>query len=367
MIVKQKHPKVNEMNVYNMGLINNITPPKYIFDRKILTKINTNGYNAVVYLVFSYYFVNLFKIGEFFNMRKLHHPVTPEVAASVKSRMKNRIDPIKPKVFVGYPFIIAIMAVLQVMTVIYDDKYFVIWGLNVSAGWFILMPVMLYLFQIVAEVYGWQYARQIIWCNFTVNILMTTIIFAFKYIPFSSSLNHEDIKSAFITLMDNDKLIDMPPMLGAMLVSDLITSSLMAWSKFHWNGRHVMIRILCLHFVSEIIILSTSFIAQPLTGYTLAETWLATRDCFIARTIIMIALLPVARLVIYWLQNKVDDVIVFDYKTSFAPFKFRINPEDSVQFSATGWQTVDSRNIDIKKLASTFYDEHLDKTYQKPV
>ena len=52
-------------------------------------------------------------------MRKLHYAVTPEVADSVKNMVKNKIDPMKPKVFNGYPFIIAIMAVLQVMTVMY--------------------------------------------------------------------------------------------------------------------------------------------------------------------------------------------------------------------------------------------------------
>jgi uncharacterized PurR-regulated membrane protein YhhQ (DUF165 family) len=248
--------------------------------------------------------------------------------------------PVKPKIFVSYPFIVSIMTLLQVMTVIYDDKYFVILGLNVSVGWFILMPVMLYLFQIVAEVYGWQYARQIIWCNFTVNLLMTVIIFAVKYIPFSSNLNHEDIKSAFIILMDNDKLVDMPLMLIAMLVSDLITSALMIWSKFHWNGQHVITRILCLHFVSEIIILSTSFIAQPLTGYTISETWSATKDCFIARTIIMIALLPFARYAVYLLQHKVEGVVVFDYKKDFKVFTFKVSLDDSAQFNAEQWYTL---------------------------
>jgi uncharacterized PurR-regulated membrane protein YhhQ (DUF165 family) len=289
-------------------------------------------------------------------MRKLYHPVTQRSIDAVKALDYARIDPIKPKVFVGYPFIIAIMAVLQVMTVIYDDKNFLFFGLNVSSGWLILMPVMQYLFQIVAEVYGWQYARQIVWCNFIVNVLMTLIIFTFKYIPFSG-LNHEDIKTAFIVLMDNDKLLDMPTMILGMLLSDLITSALTSWSKFYWNGRHVVIRVLILHLVSEIIILSGSFIAAPLTGYSLQETWMWTIDSFIARTIVMIILLPIARMVIGWLQNRVEGVVVFDYKTGFAPFKIRINPEDSVQFNADGWQKIDSSQIDLKKVAQSFYDE----------
>lgn len=297
-------------------------------------------------------------------MRKLHHPVTPEVAASVKSRMKNRIDPIKPKVFVGYPFIIAIMAVLQVMTVIYGSRNFMFLGFNVSAGWLILMPIMLYLFQIVAEVYGWQYARQIVWCNFVVNGLMTSIIFAFRYLPTNAIIVNHDLQNAYLLLMDH-RLISAFNMWIFIFIADMLTSALMSWSKFHWNGKFVLIRILLLHVFSEVIIVSSTLITAPAIGYSMEEAWKWSIDSFYARTIIMVALLPVARLVIYWLQNKVEDVIVFDYKTGFAPFKFRINPEDSVQFSATGWQTIDSHKIDIKKIAFDFYDGNLDKTYQK--
>lgn len=297
-------------------------------------------------------------------MRKLHYAVTPEVADSVKNMVKNKIDPMKPKVFNGYPFIIAIMAVLQVMTVIYDDKNFLFFGLNGSTGWLLLMPIMQYLFQIVAEVYGWQYARQIMWCNFIVNLLITLIIFTFRYIPFSE-LNHDDIKTAFIVLMDNDKLVSMPSMIFGMLISDTVVSGLMAWSKFHWNGRYVTIRIIFLHILSEIIILSAGFLAGLWAGFSVQENLTLTKDSFYARSIIMLALLPVARYVIYWLQNKVEGVIVFDYKPGFAPFKFKVNPEDSVQFSATGWQTIDSSKVNVRKIAYDFYDDNLEQTYQK--
>jgi uncharacterized PurR-regulated membrane protein YhhQ (DUF165 family) len=294
-------------------------------------------------------------------MKKLYDHISPEEWEKVRIAQQCKINLAQPKSFVGYPFIIAIMAVLQVMTVIYDDKFFVFFGLNASLGWLILMPINLYLFQIVAECYGWQYARQIVWCNFIVNLLMMLIIFTFKYVPFSSNLNRADIQSAFITFMDNDKLLDMPPMLISMLVSDLVTSALMAWSKFHWNGRHIIARVLCLHFISEIIILSSGFIASPLTGYTLLETWYGTKELFIARTIIMIVLLPVARLVIYWLQNKVEGVVVFDYKRDVKVFSFRVNNNDTAQFYAKDWNElpVKSKKVfNIERAVLLYHSTH---------
>lgn len=250
--------------------------------------------------------------------------------------------PVKPKIFVSYPFIVSIMTLLQVMTVIYDDKNFLFFGLNVSAGWLILMPIMQYLFQIVAEVYGWQYARQIIWCNFIVNLLMTLIIFTFKYIPFSD-LNHNDIKTAFIVLMDNDKLVSMPSMIVGILLSNLIASGLMVCSKFHWNGRYVTTRILILHLVSETIILSAGFLAGLWAGFSMQENWNLTKDSFYARTIIMIFLLPFARYAVYLLQHKVEGVVVFDYKKDFKIFTFKVSLDDSAQFNAEQLYTLSSK------------------------
>jgi uncharacterized PurR-regulated membrane protein YhhQ (DUF165 family) len=70
----------------------------------------------------------------------------------------------------------------------------------VYAGLLILMPIIFYLFQIVSECYGWQYARQIIWLNFMVNLSTTIIMLSFKLSPFNWN-NHSDIDNAYITLL----------------------------------------------------------------------------------------------------------------------------------------------------------------------
>lgn len=247
--------------------------------------------------------------------------------------------PVKPKIFVSYPFIVSIMTLLQVMTVIYGSRNFLFFGLNVSAGWLILMPLMLYLFQIVAEVYGWQHARQMVWCNFVVNGLMTFIILSFRYLPANAIIVNHNLQNAYFILMDQ-RLVAAFNMWITLFVADLLTSALMSWSKFHWNGRFLIIRILLLHLFSEIIILSSTMITAPEIVYSMSESWGWTRDSFYARTIIMIFLLPFARYAVYLLQHKVEGVVVFDYKKDFKIFTFKVSLDDSAQFNAEQWYTL---------------------------
>jgi hypothetical protein len=274
------------------------------------------------------------------------------------------IESTQPKWFVSYPIMIVIMAVLQVMTVIYGGRDFMFFGFDVSAGWLFLMPLMLYMFQIVSECYGWQYSRQMIWLNLITNSLFTSISFLFRFIPESTGIIHNDVQNAYIVLM-NPKYIAGLMMCFAVFTSDFVTSALMCWSRFHWNGKYLVVRIAILHIVSESIIISTGFIVDPLSGYSFAETWMFARDAFYARTIIMIALIPVARFVIWFIQHKIEGVVVFDLTTRFNPFKFSINPADLVQFNADGWDKVDSGNINIKKMAEYYSNGILEEQHQK--
>ncbi len=92
------------------------------------------------------------------------------------------IEPTQPKWFVSYPFIIAIMACLQVLGSLYIRRFITFFGFDISIGSLFILPIILYTFQIVAECYGWQYCRQIVWLNFVVNGIITILTFSFKFL-----------------------------------------------------------------------------------------------------------------------------------------------------------------------------------------
>ncbi len=75
------------------------------------------------------------------------------------------ITPLETKQFKAYPFLIAVMAVMQMLCILYGRHITDIFGVGVALGNIVFTPMLLYLFQIVAECYGWQYGRQIVWCS----------------------------------------------------------------------------------------------------------------------------------------------------------------------------------------------------------
>ncbi len=189
-------------------------------------------------------------------------------------------------------------------------------------GRLFLLPTILYLFQIVAECYGWQYGRQVVCCNLIVNLITTLVCFAFKFVSFSQ-FNHADLKSSYVALMDTMWFSALSNCIFIYL-SDFVCSALMCWSRFHWNGRFLIFRVLILHLLSEAIFLIDSFISLKFNGYPVGQILNMQLNNFFARTIMCIILLPIAHFVIWFIQHKIEGVVVFDYKQEFSPFKFGI-------------------------------------------
>jgi hypothetical protein len=82
-----------------------------------------------------------------------------------KKNMQSIIKPVELKTFKAYPFVITVMVVLQMMSIIYGRKFVSVFGMDVFISSLIFVPLILYVFQVVAECYGWQYCRQIVWCS----------------------------------------------------------------------------------------------------------------------------------------------------------------------------------------------------------
>ncbi len=302
-------------------------------------------------------------------MRNPIKPVSDDAKIVMKNYQEEKakkygmdyIEPTQPRWFVSYPFMVALMAVLQILIVIFGQKMLSFFGFQVSAGWIFLMPILIYIFQIVAECYGWQYARQLVWANFLVNIILAIVMSLFSLIPISN-VDHYDIEYAYKVLL----LYQTPAsvtMLCGMFLSDLITSMIMCWSRFQLSGKFVVARVLILHCVSEIIVLSGGFITGATVGFSPLQIWHFSIDSFLARSIIMLVLLPFARLVIWFIQHKVEKVVVFDLHSRFNPFKFAINPADSIQFNADGWDKIDSGKINLKKMVEYYSNGILEEQH----
>jgi len=314
-----------------------------------------------------YSFLLILKIYKDINMRVPFEKPNKESVLSVKQLQEEHYGRIlaKPKQFIGYPVIVAIMTFMQILTVIFGNKQILLFNtFSVSLGWIWFMPLIFFSFQIVSECYGWQYARQIIWINFLINAMLAVIMYIFNHIPPHPELNKSDIENAYYIFLQY-QTIPAVTMLISMFVADYISSALMCWSKFHWRGKYLIFRIIVLHCVGELVIGSGWLIIGPFYGYTFQQCISDSLDSFYARSIIMICLLPIASIVIWWIQNRLEGVIVFDLNIRFAPFKFRINPDESVQFAADGWHKLEARKVDPKDLAAHYNKELLEEKFKK--
>jgi len=267
------------------------------------------------------------------------------------------IKPLKPKTFKAYPFIIAIMAVLQLSSIIYS-RYFTdfLFGFKITLGPLIFTPMILFIFQIVSECYGWQYARQIVWCDFIVNIFFAVITFIIKFIPISL-FTHDNLRQSYINLM-NTMWVSASIIALAVFFADYFATVFMSQSRYYFKGRWLFIRLIVVHCVTEMILLSVALIQMPYNGYTMAEAWRSMYQMFIARAISVSCMAPFVMFTIWFIQNRIEGVVSFDSKKNWNIFKWSIEDKDSVQFDSEQWSKLSAQEklkLDIPAMTVEYY------------
>lgn len=258
----------------------------------------------------------------------------------------DKIYPASARYFPSYTIMVAIVSCLQIFTVLYGDHNFKFLGMSVSTGWFFLLPIVQYIFQIVTEVYGWEYAKQLVLCNFIVNGLASIIYYAFHLIPVFSQ-DYGDAAKWQVSLYDVGLSVMYMRALSMWLgifFADYITCLLMSWSKFEMGGKHMIMRVFVLHIISEILLQAPALIVDPLYGITLSSSFHLIIESMVGRFIIMLALLPVASWVINFLQYKVEKVVVCDVERDLSPFKFKITQFQSFYINSDEINKAESAN-----------------------
>jgi hypothetical protein len=279
-----------------------------------------------------------------------------------QEQMKDIIKPVELKTFKAYPIIIAVMAVLQMMSMIYGRKFVIFLGFNVAVNSIVFVPMILYVFQIVSECYGWQYGRQIVWCNFVFNGLATAILFGMKFVV-SSSFTHEDLAFSYNHFVDT---LWVSAMLNWLLIflADYLCSVLMNYTKNIYKGYFLLIRMLLVHLLSEVVLCVGSLIALPYNGYSIDQTIHVVYQTFIARMVACAVISPFATFAVLFIQKRVEKVVAFDNSRNFWNiFHWSIQDKNTVSFDYEQWNRLSAerkKRVDINKIALDYYtDEKL--------
>ena len=227
-----------------------------------------------------------------------------------KKGMQDIIKPVKLKNFKAYPIIIALMAILQTTGLIYTRCFVDVFGLHVTLGPLFFTPVVLFIFQIVAECYGWQYSRQIVWCNVVVNSMFTILTFAISYIPIST-FTHANLRDSYINLM-NTMWVTSGLAVGAIFLADYFGTAVMATGKTYFRGKFLLLRMIAIHMGSELILVSTALIQMPYNGYSMAETYQSMWQMLCVRFFVVLLLAPFVKIAIWYIQERIEQVVAFD-------------------------------------------------------
>jgi hypothetical protein len=287
-----------------------------------------------------------------------------------KKHMQSIIKPIELKTFKAYPFVIAIMAVLQMLIIVYGRHIVDVFGTAVALGNLVFTPLLLYTFQIVAECYGWQYGRQIVWLNFTVNGLITLFCFAFTFVPYSV-YTHADLKYSYEHLIDKmwfSAMLNWFSIFAIDYVSTIITCK----SRVMYKGGWLFLRLVLVQLLSEVIYCSAGAIAYWYNNYTLTDIMYLQYHAFIARTITAVILIPLVMSAIWLIQEKIERVVAFDTgRDSWNIFHWNVDHKNTIQFDAKEWSRLSAekkKRVDISKIALDYYDDDklgIDKIFKK--
>lgn len=251
--------------------------------------------------------------------------------------MKQKIQFKNIDSFKMYPITIAVMAFLQMMAIMYGRHFIdLFFGWHVALGNLIFTPMIIFIFQIVSEVYGWQYARQIVWCNFTFNLLATFFTLVMSYVPYSAIMN-QDLKMSYIYFVDT---MWVSCFINCIVIfcSDYVSIVVTSISRFIFRGRFMVLRLFAVHCLSEGILLTGGAVGYLYNHYTIIEVLHLQINMFFIRLITALIMTPAVYLTIWLLQHKIEQIIAFDInKNLWNIFRWTIDKNKMVKLNAEQW------------------------------
>ena len=132
-----------------------------------------------------------------------------------------------------YPLMVALVVFFQLLCFIYARRQVDIFGFPINMSG-IIFPLDIYLIEIIAECYGFQFARQVIWINVIIHILFILMVGIQSLVPYSNVMHH-DLKYSYQHLID----ISWICALGSLIFNffaDIFSSKFVANTKIIFKG-----------------------------------------------------------------------------------------------------------------------------------
>lgn len=218
------------------------------------------------------------------------------------------------KTFKTYPILISILVTTQLICLIYARRQVDIYGLPVNVSG-IIFPIDIYLFEIMGECFGYEYARQAVWIDSLSHLIFIVFILLIATLPYSQFM-HEDISFSYSHLINVTWISSVGSLIGTFC-GDLFSARFIPQTKLFLKGGYVLPRFLISHMGSETITISIGYMIIFLsTGYNISQISVLIGSTLLFKFIAAILLLPIARFIVK-LIKKIEKTDAFDYKQDY--------------------------------------------------
>jgi len=220
-----------------------------------------------------------------------------------------------------YASLVGIFAVVLVVSNIIAVKLVQIFGLVLPAA-VVLFPIAYILGDVVTEVYGYAYARRMIWTGFAANLLAVVAIWLGGLLPpapfWDAGLGSvEAAQAAYHALLGFTPRL-LAASFAAYLVGEFLNAYIMAKLKVRTQGKWLWLRTISLGEGVD----AATFMTLAFYGIIPAGGLL---QAILSQWLVKVAYETLATPLTYWAANtlkRAEGMDAFDRDTDFSPLAF---------------------------------------------
>ena len=193
--------------------------------------------------------------------------------------------------------------------------------LNIVAdGGAVMFPLTYILGDVLTEVYGYRYARRVIWLGFSALLFSTAIFAIVGALPADPSYTNQAAYEAVLGMVP----IIVVASLTAFLFGEFTNSYVLAKLKVYMRGRHMWVRLIGSTIVGEFF--DTAIFCGIVAigfGMTFADFFGYFLVGWIFKTLVEVIMLPVTYRVIAFLKAE-EGLDAYDTNTHFTPLSISL-------------------------------------------
>lgn len=214
---------------------------------------------------------------------------------------------------------LAIMYVTILLSTIPITYKIVTVGSATASAAVFYMPVFFTLGDVIAEVYGYQLSRQLLWCALFADFIFAVLDTIAIHLP---SISTPHMQSAFNMVLGHS-LHGVVGGMSALLVGAFVNVYLITKWKLYTKGKYFWLRSLGATAVGEAIVYTIGNLVAFGGVVPLLEILKVIITMYIFQLIYSGIMVWPAAFLAHILKKK-EYVDVYDYNTNFNPFKFHV-------------------------------------------